>query len=412
MSEKIKVLMFGWEFPPHNSGGLGTACQGIANSLVGGAVDLTFVLPRKIDDITAEGIRIRFAETGGLKLRGVYSPLYPYITSEEYTSLKKQGLIFGSTLLEEVSRYGLLAKDIAKEEDFDIIHAHDWLSFLAGIEAKKVSGKPLVVHIHATEFDRTGGKSINQAVYDIEKMGMEMADKVIAVSQFTKDILISKYGISEDKIEVIHNGVDESQFQSVCSSQFHKLEDFKKQGKKIVLFVGRITMQKGPDYFVKVAKRVSDLRDNTLFVIAGDGDMKGQIVEEVVSFGMSDKVIFAGFLRGDDLNCIYRSADIFVMPSVSEPFGITPLEAMTNNTPVIVSRQSGVSEVLRHALKVDFWDIDEMTNKIVAVLDNPVLGETLQENGKTEVLGLNWNKFADKCVSLYKKLLSFFKPIK
>lgn len=402
----IKVLMFGWEFPPHNSGGLGTACFGLARALINQEVDLTFVLPRKLD-LFQDLVKIIFADNSRISFTRVDSPLYPYLTHESYIKGKVRGgsPMYGRTLLEEVYRYAALAKDVAMEEEFDVIHAHDWLSFPAGLSAKQVSGKPLIVHVHATEIDRTGG-NVNQDVFKIEKEGMEQADQVIAVSQFTKDIIVKYYGIDPEKITVVHNGIEPADYQdSDPRSDQLSLKALKEAGNKIVLFVGRVTFQKGPDYFIQAAHKVLQYMPNVFFVIAGTGDMEHQIMQEAASLGISDKVIFAGFLRGQELNAMYRAADLFVLPSVSEPFGIAPLESVVNGTPVLISKQSGVSEVLTHALRADFWDVDDMTDKILCALQNPSMTQTLQENSQNEVKRISWKEAALKCRQLYRRLI-------
>lgn len=395
--------MFGWEFPPYNSGGLGVACWGLTKALTNLGIEVKFVLPKKFD-IKNSHCKILFADPSGISIIGVNSLLSPYITSEEY-ELKKgvTGDFYGHSLQEEVLRYALLSRDLALSQEFDVIHAHDWLSFLAGIEAKKVSGKPLVVHVHATEYDRVGSGEVNRFVYDIEKKGMETADRIIAVSQFTKDILTDKYGIDEDKINVVHNGIDEGDYISETGTP-EAVKRLKAHGNKIVLFVGRITLQKGPDYFVKMARRVLEHYPNVYFVVSGSGDMEGRVIQEVARLGISTRFIFTGFLRGEDLNSVYRSADIYIMPSVSEPFGITPLEAVANGAPALISKQAGVAEVLTHTLRVDFWDTDEMANKVVSALKHESLRKTLGENSKEELKRINWNEAAQKCIMLYNEL--------
>jgi glycosyltransferase involved in cell wall biosynthesis len=262
-----------------------------------------------------------------------------------------------------------------------------------------VSGKPLIVHVHATEFDRSG-ENHNQMIYHIERKGMEQADKIIAVSHFTRNIIISRYGISGEKIEVVHNGIE-------CNgkSNWALAETGISRDEKIVLFLGRITMQKGPEYFLGAAKKVLEVMDNVKFVIAGSGDLMHRAVEMAAELGIGSKVLFTGFLRGEDVRRIYQMADLFVMPSVSEPFGLVPLEALDNDVPVIISKQSGVSEVLTHALKVDFWDVDEIANKIVAVLRYPPLRETLANYGNFEVRKLRWKDSAARCAKIYEEML-------
>ena len=395
----MKVLMFGWEFPPLSSGGLGTACYGFTKSLSKKGVEITFVLPYS-GDIDADFLKI--IPAGNVKIRNISSFLQPYMSSQEYKKSlgkKPQPKIYGSTLFEEVARYTLAAEKIAEEEDFDIIHCHDWMTFGAGIRAKKKKGKPLVLHVHATEHDRTGGHQVNQHVYDLERHGIHKADKVIAVSNFTKTKIMDHYGLPSEKIRVVHNAVD--------FSQHYYDEDFGiKKTDRIVLFLGRITLQKGPDYFVHAAKKVLGHEKNVKFVIAGSGDMEPFIIEKAAELGIADKVLFAGFLNQDDVERAYKMADIYVMPSVSEPFGITALEAMKYKTPSIVSKQSGVSEVVRHCLKVDFWDVDEMSSKIIALLRYKPLHETLKEDGYFEVKRFSWDTPAEKCIQVYNELIS------
>lgn len=305
---------------------------------------------------------------------------------------------YGSDLFGDADRYAALVAGLGMTERFDVIHAHDWLTYPAGLTLKALTGKPLVCHIHATEFDRSG-EHINQGVYDIERAGMQGADRVIAVSRLTKAIVHSRYGVPDEKIDVVYNGVDQEHMQPTRGAAIEK-------GEKIVLFLGRITMQKGPEYFIEAAKRVLEYTEKVKFVVAGSGDMAKRMIDQAAAAGIGHKVLFTGFLRGRDVDRVYQLADCYVMPSVSEPFGIAPLEAMRNDVPVIVSKQSGVSEVLTHALKVDFWDIDDMANKIVAVLKYPPLGQTLREHGRFELRGLNWDGAAEKCVKVYGRAIA------
>ena len=401
----MKVLMFGWELPPFNSGGLGTACAGLTHALSEEGVQLTFVLPRKIPTAPA-GYRIVFAANesntvlDSLYKKGFYSA---YSTTPEKRIDSITGTHFshpGGSLIEEVARYQAFAHVLAKKEPFDVIHAHDWLSIPAGIEAKRVSGKPLIVHIHATEFDRTGNGDINEYVYRIERAGVHAADRVIAVSQFTKNLLVERYGVPAEKISVVHNGVTVPHPDAILSYR-HVLRAHKQFGTKIVLFVGRLTLQKGPDYLIHAAKDVLEHAPNTLFIIAGSGDMEQQIIQKTAYLGISDRVLFAGFLRDGELGSMFTAADLLVMPSVSEPFGIVPLEALLHNVPVIISKQSGISEVLRHALKVDFWDRSEFANKIISVLKYPSLQQSLTKEGKKEAYRQTWTKAAHACMAIY-----------
>ena len=305
---------------------------------------------------------------------------------------------YGSDLFGDAQRYARLVAALGLTEHFDVIHAHDWLAYPAGLLLKSITGKPLVCHIHATEFDRSG-EHINQHVYDIERAGLQGADRVIAVSRLTKAIVHTRYSVPDEKIDVVYNGVAQGGVQPQSGAAIEHTD-------KIVLFLGRITMQKGPEYFIQAAKRVLEKEDKVKFVVAGSGDMAVRMIEHAAAIGIGHKVLFTGFLRGRDVDRVYKMADCYVMPSVSEPFGIAPLEAMRNDVPVIVSKQSGVSEVLTHALKVDFWDIDEIANKIVAVLRYPPLSQTLREQGRFELRGLSWDGAAEKCVKVYGRAIA------
>jgi len=395
--------MFGWEFPPYNTGGLGVACYGLTKGLSKLNVEVTFVLPRLSENAHSSFVNLISADVSKIKYKAIDSALQAYISSREYkehlfelTKKRKGPIIYGRDLFQEVYRYTKKAAYLAKNEYFDVIHCHDWMTYGAGIEAKKVSGKPLVVHIHATEFDRTGGQGVNQVVYDLEREGFQAADKIVAVSNFTKNKVVQHYGINPDKVEVVHNAID--------LAEIGETEKQDLGGKKVVLFLGRITIQKGPDYFVYAAKKVLDHYDNVIFVVAGTGDMERFMIEKAAELGIADKMVFAGFLRGGEIERAYRMADLYVMPSVSEPFGLTPLESIRSGTPVIISKQSGVSEILKHALKVDFWDIDEMANKIIAVLKYEPLHESLKENAYLELKKFDWTKAAAKVIDVYHRL--------
>lgn len=384
-----RILMFGWEFPPFNSGGLGVACLGLSKALAGLGAEVIFVVPHKLD-IKAPWARLRFADEGSVSVRAFQSPITPYITPAGYGEGVRRGSAGGAhDLFSEVARYASYGAAIAAEESFDIVYAHDWLSFGAGLEAKRVSGKPLVVHVHATEFDRSGGGSPNQHVYEIERAAMQEADRVIAVSEYTKTVLVERYGIPASKVRVVHNGIDASTGPQQ-PSDLSRLRALKRSGKKIVLFLGRLTLQKGADYFLRAAKVVLERDKDVVFVVSGSGDMERQLVELAVDLGVAGSVFFTGFLHGKERDEMYAAADLFVMPSVSEPFGIAPLEAMKLGTPVLLSKQSGVSEVVRHALKIDFWDVERMAAYILSVVEHPGLAQTLSENGRQEVDAITW----------------------
>lgn len=403
--------MLGWEFPPHNSGGLGVACLGLTQALAEHNIDLTFVLPKKIDVVRNKALKILFANVPNISFEGIDTGLAGYISSSEYVLRREEqdNPLYRRSLLEEVRRYGVLAAKLALGRDIDIIHAHDWLSYPAGVAVKKVSGKPLIVHVHATAFDHGGGEHADPEIYRIEKEGMDAADAVITVSGFTKDIVVNKYGIDPNKVRVVHNGVFEA---DPVKSNGGSLLKLKEAGNHIVLYLGRIALMKGVDHFLNAAKRVLQYQPNTYFVIAGTGDMEGQLLRQAADLGISDKVLFhmGKYVGGQDRADLLAAADLFVMPSVSEPFGIVPLEALLEaGTPVLISKQSGVSEVMKHALKVDFWDVDEMANKIVAVLRNPSLHDQLSYMGVTEAHGVTWEKAAEKCMQIYHEIISVFK---
>jgi glycogen(starch) synthase len=303
---------------------------------------------------------------------------------------------YSGDLVAAADRYARFCLDAAEGLEFDVIHAHDWLTYPAGLALKQLTGRPLAVHVHATEFDRSG-EHVNQAVYNIERRGMHGADRVITVSMLTRNIAVNRYGADPAKIDVVYNGVDLE--PSAAGLQPIATKD------KIVLYFGRITMQKGPEYFIAAAKRVLEVMQNVKFVVAGSGDLAQHMIHLAAEMGIGHQVLFTGFLRGRDISRVFAIADLYVMPSVSEPFGIAPLEAMSHNVPVLISKTSGVSEVLVNALKVDFWDVDDMANKIVAVLRHPPLSRTLVEHGNFEIRGISWDGAAAKCVQTYHRML-------
>jgi len=423
--------MFGWEFPPHISGGLGTACYGLTKGLAINGVDVTFVMPRAIGDEDQTYARIVNASDVETDARvsdfyktstetsyiQVNSRLVPYVGLDDYYNVVSQiesGIFekeqagekrkylfsggYGKNLMEEVNRYAQVASEIAKTEQFDIIHAHDWLTYRAGIAAKRISGKPLVVHIHATEYDRSGENNRNDIVYGMEREGMMAADTVCAVSDLTRNIVINKYGIPAERVYTLHNAV-------VPTDKVVERRKFVKE--KIVTFLGRVTFQKGPDYFVETAKRVLEKAPNVRFVLAGDGDMMQHVISRVAELGISDRFHFTGFLRGDDIDKMFGMSDVYVMPSISEPFGISPLEAMRAKVPVVISKQSGVAEVLDHAIKVDFWDIDATADAIYGLLHYPALSKLFAEKGQEEVNNLKWEHVAQKLKVIYEKTLHY-----
>ena len=298
---------------------------------------------------------------------------------------------YAGDMLGEVQRYAGMAVQLTRGENFDVIHAHDWMTYPAGLAIAAMTGKPLVVHVHSTEFDRSG-ENVDSRIYEIERRGMHGAIRAICVSHLTRRIVLHRYGVAPEKVDVVYNGIEHNGPAPTTNIR---------KGDRIVLFLGRITMQKGPEYFIAAAKKVLGKFDRVKFVIAGSGDMERRVISLAAEMGIGHKVLFTGFLRGKDVDRIFQMADVYVMPSVSEPFGIAPLEAIRHDVPVIISKNSGVAEVLTHALKVDFWDVDEMANKILAVLTHPPLSSTLREHADFEVRKLTWETAAAECVAVY-----------
>lgn len=426
----MKVLMFGWEFPPHITGGLGTACFGMTKGLAKHDVEVLFVVPKAYGDENQESARILNASDviidyqdevykeywSRITFMEIGSNLIPYVGPEEFHRMineeeqknesKTHSVLarnfqfsgkYGKDLMDEISRYALVASALAATNQHDIIHAHDWLTYPAGIAAKSVSNKPLVVHMHATEFDRSG-ENVNQNVYDIERKGMEEADRVITVSNLTRKIVIEKYGINPDKVFTVHNAVEPSDDKDHRNVK-------KNVDEKVVTFLGRITFQKGPDYFVEAANKILQKDNNVRFVMAGTGDMMNKMIHRVAQLKISSRFHFTGFLKGEEVNRMFSMSDVYVMPSVSEPFGISPLEAMRSHVPVVISKQSGVAEILKHALKVDFWDIDALADSIYGLLNYDGLSKMFERYGNEEVNNLKWENAAFKVKEIYKSLL-------
>lgn len=473
--------MFGWEFPPHISGGLGTASYGLTKGLSKiDDLDLIFVVPKlfgdedtgvaklvgagdvkmdfvkdkydkfyremslkniseKIDNEDIYNIDEYFKNVTKIEINSVLSPYLSPETFEDYlknigiddlsqVKITKDGKLiylengeykeimldqtihsqyddsgfykfsgkYGPNLIDEVKNYGKIAAKIAMQYDFDLIHAHDWLTYMAGIEAKRVSGKPLVIHVHATEFDRSG-ESVNQVVFDIERQGMLNADSIITVSNLTRNIVVNKYGIDESKITTVYNAVEPIKAKR---NDYQKTVD-----EKIVTFLGRITFQKGPAYFIEAAKLVLEKTDNVRFVMAGSGDMLRRMIRHAARLKISDKFHFTDFLRGEEVDRMFCISDVYVMPSVSEPFGISPLEAMRSNVPVIISKQSGVAEILKHAIKVDFWDTHAIADSIYGLVKYDGLSQMFTKYGKDEVDNLKWENAARHVKTVYDNTL-------
>lgn len=405
----MKILTFSWEFPPAKNGGLGVACYGLTRELLDSGVDVLFVLPKTQE--TLGDARFLFADTERLARLGEEGDFFygPYCESDTnvysiigYDATGKP-ILRARTIIEEAHRFAHQAALIAKMEEHDVIHAHDWSSYLAGVAAKIASGKKLVIHVHATSFDQAGGDNVDPNIYQIEKEAFAYADKVVAVSHYTRNIIVNKHGVDPDKVEVVHNGCDANEAKPMPPT----LAELKAQGKKIVLYHGRISIQKGVDHFVRAARRVVDVDPDVVFIVSGSGDMLHQIMHQVGALGLSEHVRFAGALWDEDRDRMYQSADLFVMPSVSEPFGLVPLEALQHGTPSVISKQSGVSEVLTHALKVDFWDIDEMANQIISALRYPVMRDQLVKEGGWQLAGFSWKNAAQKIKRLYQSLVQY-----
>lgn len=426
----MRVLMFGWEFPPHIAGGLGTACYGLTKGLAKNNVEVLFVMPSAYGDEDQSSVNIINASDvevydicknvdeflNKVDFLRVGSNLMPYIDPVSFSELvsKEQSLQseefklhfqqkykfsgkYGTNLMEEVARYAMVAGAIALENKFDVIHAHDWLTYLAGIAAKRITGKPLIIHVHATEFDRSGD-NINTEVFNLEQMGMQEADKIITVSQLTRNIVINKYGIDPNKVVTVHNAVDFDGRSEITIQRGVK--------EKVVTFLGRVTFQKGPEYFIEAANKVLKMYPNVRFVMAGSGDLLNRSIRRVAKLGISNKFHFTGFLKGMDVQKMFANSDVYVMPSVSEPFGISPLEAMKSNVPTIISKQSGVAEVLDYAIKVDFWDIDAMADAIYGLLAYPALSDMAVKSGLDEVNALKWDMAAAKVKDIYEEVIN------
>ncbi len=427
-AKKLKVLMFGWEFPPFVAGGLGMACYGLVKSLIKRGVHVTLILPKNVTASREEGLTILGADffeycvheqIKNLKIETItletpiqaYStvnpPLELSVLSEEAIEQviqktahndfpKESKAVYGPDLIGEVNRYSQIAGTIAANLDFDIIHCHDWLTFGAGIVAKQVSGKPLVCHVHATEFDRCAGNGNDQVRY-LEQNGCQVADRVFAVSNFTKDILAKNYGINPQKIEVMHNGIDMVGPPPSPRGMSAKAPR--------ILFLGRVTYQKGPNYFIEAAHKVLQLRPDVQFVIAGGGDMLQYLKGRTVELGMDKNVTFTGMLSEDQVKEAYRSVDCFVLSSVSEPFGLTVLEALSHRLPVIISKQSGVSEVLRHVLRYDFWDVERLASLMLSVITYPSLAQELKDRAVDDLFPISWDQVAGKIETAYFEVL-------
>lgn len=443
----MRILMFGWEFPPYLSGGLGTACYGMTQALIHSGAKIVFILPRSehgsryvkqnsyqhfpkirsaADVCITQHKRFdyftqQFQEIWkkNFSIRPIKVTLHPYVSfsqtlstyystqnqlteHNEFSTVSSACALppccggYGPHLMEEVFRYSQAAAQIAIEEMYDVIHVHDWMTYPAGIIAKKISNKPLIAHVHATEFDRCGD-SPNQDILNIEKVGLEHADHIIAVSHYTRNLIMKKYHIPGEKISVVHNAV-------LPASGNHTRQKKRNSNKKYVLFLGRVTHQKAPEHFINAAYLVSKKLPNVCFIMAGSGDMLPSMIRKVASLRLGSRFHFTGFLHNQQVEHMYSLSNVYVMPSISEPFGITPLEAIRHGTPVIISKQSGVSEVLKSALQVDFWDIERLAHLICSLLTYPKLEKSMMGLAYNELQSIRWENSAQQLCHIYSKL--------
>ena len=412
----MKALMFGWEFPPHILGGLGTASYGLTKGMsLQQDMEITFVIPKPHGDEDQSFLKIIGACNVPVVWKDntwehVNNRIGKIMHPDEYFWLRN-GIKYDFTriytndlgcigfsgrypdnLIEEISNYEAVASVLAHQLEFDVIHSHDWLTYPAGVFVKRITGKPLVIHVHATDFDRSRGK-VNPTVYNIEKTGMDIADHIITVSNLTRKIVIEKYHQDPRKVTTVHNAVE----------PLEHVESFVKKPRKdkVVTFLGRITMQKGPEYFVEAAHRVLQRTKNVRFVMAGSGDMMDAMIDLAAKRGIADRFHFPGFQRGSEVHEMLAQSDVYIMPSVSEPFGISPLEAMQVGTPSIISYQSGCAEILTHVIKTDYWDIDAMADAVYSIVTYPSMYKSLRELGLEEVNNIKWYDAGLKVRDIY-----------
>lgn len=411
--------MFGWEFPPHTVGGLGNVTYHLTNALVGLGTQITLFLPVKssskeenlkivsasmsvncIDTILkpyqnekSYMLSLRDARREFRQLYGEKGPGKSSFVINQLLFEKGYSQLYGGDLFEEVRLFAEKCRDLIEKENFDVIHCHDWLTFKAGILAKEMTGKPLVLHVHTTELDRScGGR--NEGAYNIERECFEKADRIIAVSNYTKSKIVEGYGIDPKKIEVVHNAIE-----------FEGKRTNKNGGKrKTVLYLGRLSLHKGPDYFIRAAQKVLEYEPDAIFVVAGSGELLPELINLACRLGIANKVLFTGKITDEEVNNIYEAADVYVMPSVSEPFGLTALEAASHGTPIIISKNSGAKEVLKHCLEVDFWDTDEIANKIISLLKYPPLGNEMRQNAFKALDRISWKNQAEQVLDIYKNI--------
>ncbi len=399
--------MLGWELPPHHTGGMGIVCYQMCRELAKTGAEIEFVLPYTADFSHINFMKINPAVPHDVdEIHGGPVGIGSTYDSQEFEYIMQDGTKRVTPMNEHQSNYAKYAAQLVTLGEYDVIHAHDWLTFRAALAAKQVSGKPLFVHIHSTEYDRAGGKHGNPLVEEIEYIGLHLADRIFAISEATKATIIRHYGIPASKIEVVHNAMEFEPHElesGTNTNSFVYADTMRKAGYHILVSAGRLTVQKGLTQLLHAFRKVVDLRPKSLLLVVGSGDQYEELIELAADLGLSGNVIFTGRLNGtgQEWRDAFAVGDLFIMPSVSEPFGITPFEALAQNTPALISLQSGVSEILKHVLKVDFWDIDEMANKIVAVFDNPDLAQELTLNGRREMFSQSWKKSADLMMHHY-----------
>ena len=400
----MKILMLGWELPPHNSGGLGVACYYMSKALSMKGADIDFVVPYHAAHPNVDFMRIHSATP--------LTPLERYgLGAYDSNMLLERSLSEAdATNLQDMrgvqKRYVRFVEQLVDGREFDAIHAHDWLTMEAGMRAKELTDAPLIVHVHATEFDRSGEHSGNPVVHEIEQQALLMADRIIAVSSITKSIIVHRYGIPADKIEVVHNGIDiDSMGQHEYDFSTYKyLEELKYEGYTVIATVTRFTIQKGLTHFLKAAARACEKYDKLVFLLAGDGEQRDELLQLSADLGISDKVFFTGFVRGKQWRDAYSVADVFVMSSVSEPFGLTALEAAHHDTALIISRQSGVGEILHSIFQYDFWDVDKLADQMVGIATSHSLASELKQNVKQEYARISWHDVAERCMQMYRTM--------
>ncbi len=398
--------MLGWELPPHHTGGMGIICYQLCKHLAQTGADIEFVLPYTADFPNITFMKINPAVPEGAT-QVIGSNAGSTYDSQYFEYVLKDGSRRGVHMSEHQAKYTDYVAKLVTYGEYDIIHAHDWLTFRAGLAAKQITSKPLIVHVHSTEYDRSGGKHGNPMVREIEYLGLHMADKIIAVSEVTKQTIVREYGIDESKVAVVHNvmSFEDHELHESTENAYTYITQMKEYGYKVVLSAGRITIQKGLSHLIRAMQKVVEVRPNTLLLMVGAGEQTLELMELAAELGIGMNVVFVGHLNGTGKawRDSFRAANLFVMPSVSEPFGLTPFESLTYGTPALISRQSGAAEVLMNCLKIDFWDIDEMANQIATVLNNQDLEDTLLQNGQAELERITWNHSIDKLMQEYNR---------